>query len=273
MDLEGVATFEKRDGRSDLMKRNNLPAIEVSGLTVVYDDLVALENVNLTVMEGDFFGIIGPNGGGKTTLLKSMAGLINPVKGHIRIFGLPPSEAGTLIGYVPQYADYDRAYPISVEEVVLMGRRRCRGRKPFYSREDREEAERALELLEIIDLRDRKISDLSGGQRQRVYLARAIVSRPRILLLDEPTASIDKKIQSNFYDFLKRLNREVTIVMVTHDIGVVSSYVNKIACLNRRIYTHEDRLITKEMLEESYQCPVELIAHGIPHRVFAEHNE
>lgn len=257
----------------DSMEKNNLPAIEIDDLTVVYDDTVALEGVNLTVMEGDFFGIIGPNGGGKTTLLKSMAGLIRPVRGRIQIYGVPPAEAGALIGYVPQHADYDPAYPISVEEVVLMGRRRYRGRKPFYSREDLEEAERAMELLEILDLREKKIGDLSGGQRQRVYLARAIVSRPKILLLDEPTASIDKKVQNNFYDFLKKLNREATIVMVTHDIGVLSSYVNKIACLNRRIYTHEDKMLTKEMLEESYQCPVELIAHGIPHRVLAEHEE
>jgi zinc transport system ATP-binding protein len=249
-------------GGVNLLPSTKPAAVEVRDLTAGYDGTIALEDVSMTVEEGDFFAITGPNGGGKTTLLKAMMGLIKPIRGSIRVMGEPPSEGWKHIGYVPQFAEYDRAYPISVEEVVLMGRRSRRGMHPFYSPDDRRAAEKAMKALELLELRERKISDLSGGQRQWVYLARAIVSRPKILLLDEPTASVDKKMQRNFYDLLVELNKEVTIIMVTHDIGVVSSYVKKVACLNRFVFAHEESALTREMLEKSYRRPVDLLTCG-----------
>ena len=152
-----------------------------------------------------------------------------------------------------------------------MGRLSHRGNAPGYSGEDKETAMEALNSVEMLDFKDRQIDDLSGGQRQRVFIARALACQPQILLLDEPTASVDTKIQSNLYDLLADLNDRITIVIVTHDIGVVSSRVTRVACLNRRLVAHDEKTLTKEELEETYLCPVELIAHGLPHRVLEEH--
>lgn len=249
-------------------------AIEVEDLTVGYDGNVVLENVTMDIDDKEFFGIIGPNGGGKSTLLKAITGLLRPIRGEVRIYGEPPSTGYRHLGYVPQHAEFDRDYPISVWEVVLMGRRSRRGIRPLYSEEDKDAAKEALETVEMYDLRDRHISKLSGGQRQRVFMARALASKPRILLLDEPTSSMDPQVQRNLYDFLHQLNEEVTIVLVTHNIGVVSSYVDRVACLNRYAYEHDEELLTKEMLEKSYQCPVEILTHGeVPHRVLAPHRK
>lgn len=248
-------------------------AIETVDLTIGYNGMPVIENINLRVEEGDFYGLIGPNGGGKTTLLRGILGLLRPIRGEVRVFGKGPRVGRRYIGYVPQFAIYDRDFPISVKEVVLMGRRPRRGSRPFYSEEDRKAAEEAMEQMRILHLRDTRLSELSGGQRQRAYVARALASKPRILLLDEPTASIDPQTSLGTYDLLKKLNDEITIVVVTHDIGVISSYVSKVGCLNRHLFTHEDRFITRDMLEKSYTCPVDLVAHGLPHRVLAEHEE
>lgn len=194
------------------------------------------------------------------------------MSGKVKIYGQAPKIARKIVGYVPQYVEHDRAYPISVWEVVLMGRRSIRGNSPFYSDQDKKIAAKALDIIKMKDFKDTRISELSGGQRQRVFVARALVSNPRILLLDEPTASIDQNMQEGFYKLLKGLNKKITIVLVTHDIGVISSYVNKVACLNRYMFTHNEKVITKEMLEASYNCPVDLIAHGVPHRVLEKHN-
>jgi len=154
-----------------------------------------------------------------------------------------------------------------------MGRRNVRGMHPFYTSEDKNHAEQALELVNMASYAHRHISELSGGQRQRVFIARALVSNPKILLLDEPTASIDKEMKESIYHFLKELNKKMTIVLVTHDIGVLSTFIGRISCLNRYLFSHDadDQVLSKEMLEAAYSCPVELIAHGVPHRVFDEH--
>ena len=249
-------------------------AIELKNISAGYHNDLVIENIDCTIYDGDFFGIIGPNGGGKSTLLKIMLGLLNPTKGTIKIYGKPPKIGRQNIGYVPQYSEYDKQYPISVWDIVLMGRRSIRGFHPLYSSDDKKATVEALQKVKMLEYKKRHISELSGGQRQRVFIARALVSNPKMLLLDEPTASIDKELQINFYNILKELNEKVTIVLVTHDIGVISSYVNRVACLNRFMFTHDDdQMISKEMLEKTYSCPVDLIAHGVPHRVFDDHKK
>jgi zinc transport system ATP-binding protein len=246
--------------------------IEIRNLWVNYETTVALKDVNLTVQKGDIFGIIGPNGGGKSTLLKAILGLIPPTQGSIHILGEPPEQGRRHIGYVPQFASFDREFPISVLDVVVMG---CLSRKPrvsWYTKEDRTAAQDALRFVGMHKLADQHISSLSGGQKQRVFIARALASKPEILLLDEPTASVDQNIKENIYDLLSRIQKSMTVVLVTHDIGVVSSLVNRVACLNQTLFTHYDNKLTAQMLEDAYRCPVDLIAHGVPHRVFEPHN-
>ncbi|MEA3558509.1 MAG: ABC transporter ATP-binding protein [Candidatus Thermoplasmatota archaeon] len=249
-----------------------MKAIEVRKLSAGYDDMTVISNVDLDVEHGEFFGLIGPNGGGKSTLLKAILGLIPPMKGTIKVYGKEPKKGREDMGYVPQYTVFDRDFPITVFNVVMMGRRRMKGLRPYYSRKDREAVKDSLEVVGLWDERRNHISSLSGGQKQRVYIARALTTEPKMLLLDEPTASVDAKMEESIYKLLKKLNSDMTIVLVTHDIGIISSHVSTVACLNRHLFKNDEPIITPEMLEESYQCPVDLIAHGIPHRVLAPHD-
>jgi len=248
-----------------------LEAIHLEDIWVHYNGLPVLEGINLSLCEQDFLGIIGPNGGGKTTLLRVLLGLVQPTRGQVRILGHNAREGRRFVGYVPQYTEFDRDFPISVWDVAMMGRLGRRGLFRRYAQEDKRVAAEALQQVEMLEFRDRQIGELSGGQRRRVYIARALASDPKILLLDEPTASVDSSVLGNIYELLREMNRRVTIILVSHDIGVVSSYVKTIACLNRRLIYHASKEITPEMLEAAYQCPVDLIAHGMPHRVFEHH--
>lgn len=232
-----------------------------------------LEGINLSVKERDFVGVIGPNGGGKTTLLRVMLGLIQPTRGRVRVLGQSAAQARRFIGYVPQQVDFDRDFPVNVWDVALMGRLGQRGLLHRYTPQDRRAVTRALQQVEMLDLKDRPIGELSTGQRQRVYIARALATEPKILFLDEPTASVDAHITTSIYELLQKLNEHITILLVSHDMGVISSYVKTVGCLNRHLFYHESREITPEMLGEAYRCPIDLIAHGVPHRVFAQHHE
>ncbi len=236
-----------------------------------YGTTPILEDINLVVKELDFIGLIGPNGGGKTTLLKVLLGLISPERGEVKIMGHSVVKGRRYIGYVPQLLEFDRDFPLRVEDVVRMGRLGKRRLLQRYNRKDEAIVTWGLEQVGMADLRDRPIGQLSGGERQRVYIARALASEPRILLLDEPTANVDTKVQNSIYELLGELNQSLTILMVSHDIGAVSTYVKTVGCLNHRLFYHNDKLITPEMIEQTYKCPVDLIAHGVPHRVFSQH--
>lgn len=249
------------------------PIVEVQNLWFTYNGNTVLRDVNLTMRKGDFVAVIGPNGGGKTTLLKLLVGLLQPQRGTIRVFGRPPRDAAPRIGYVPQDIHVNKSFPISVLHTVVMGRLRGGGGWRRFSRKDRVLAQHALEQVEMWGYRKQRMGALSGGQRQRVFVARALVSEPELLFLDEPTASVDTKGQTDFYEFLKELNDTVTIVVVSHDLMVLSSYVKSVACVSREVFFHDAPEITKDMLEKAYHCPVELIAHGVPHRVFPMHSE
>jgi len=246
-------------------------AVELEKVSVRFDSKSVLEDINLKVRENDFLGIIGPNGGGKTTLLKVMAGLQEPTSGSVKIYGKPPSRAGGIIGYVPQMNRPDLAFPATVWDVVLTGRLNGRNLIKPYSEEDKEAALAALKAMELEDLKDEPIGKISGGQRQRVFIARALATEPKLLLLDEPTLSVDRRLDTKFWEFLNELKSKMTIIVVTHDISALSKYVDKIACLNRRLYYNESKQITQEMWMEAYQCPVDIIAHGLPHRVIEDH--
>ncbi|MGC8839410.1 MAG: metal ABC transporter ATP-binding protein [Anaerolineae bacterium] len=249
--------------------------ISVRGLWAGYDGEVVLQDVNLSVEEGDFVGLIGPNGGGKTTFLKVLLGLHPPLRGEVRVLGMEVKEGRRYVGYVPQVVEFDREFPIQVWDVVRMGRLGRRGLLRRFTREDDEAVAELLRQVGMWEHRDRLFGELSGGQRQRVYIARALAQEPKILLLDEPLASVDSEMRTSIYDLLQRLNAEqgITILMVSHDVGAISSYVKTVGCLNRRLIYHASKEITAEMLKEGYVCPVDLIAHGLPHRVFASHRE
>ncbi|WP_342306406.1 ABC transporter ATP-binding protein [Methanolobus sp. ZRKC5] len=245
--------------------------IDVKDVWVSYDSVHVLESVTFTVKNKDFLAIIGPNGGGKSTLLKVILGLIKPDKGTVKLLGGDPKKMRKYVGYVPQYHSSNLDFPITVSDVVLMGRLSHKGPFQRYNTEDRKAATEALETVGMLEFKDRQIGELSGGQKQRVFIARSLVTKPKILILDEPSTGIDSRMQKEFYELLNRLKSEIAIIMVTHDISAVSVYVDKIGCLNRKFHYHDSKELSSHDLEVSYQCPIELIAHGVPHRVLKEH--
>lgn len=253
------------------------PLVQLQNVSFAYNGEPVLNDVNLHIEPGDFIAMIGPNGGGKTTLLKLILGLLQPDKGRIRVMGRAPRQASPAIGYVPQDVHINRSFPITAIDVVMMGMLAPGRRLHRRSAQHRQEAMGALERMEVAALAERKIGALSGGQRQRVFIARALVTQPRLLLLDEPTASLDTKGQAEFYRMLETLNETITIVVVSHDLLVVSRYVKSVACVNRQLHYHNQAEITGDMMEAMYRCsveevcPVELVAHGLPHRVLKDH--
>ncbi len=253
--------------------------IQIQNVWFAYNGKTVLQDVSLNIQPGDFIAMIGPNGGGKTTLLKLMLGLLRPDQGSIKVLGGPTEKASHHIGYVPQDVHINRSFPITAVDVVLMGKLRPGKRWALSPAQDRREALDALDRMEIADCANSKIDALSGGQRQRVFIARALVAQPEILLLDEPTASIDARGQAEFYRLLKALNKDITILVVSHDLVAISTHVKSVACVNKRLHYHNQAEITGEMLEEMYPCideevcPVELVAHGLPHRVLKHHQD
>jgi len=251
--------------------------IEIRNLNFSYNSHPVLRDVNLTVDQGDFIAMIGPNGGGKTTLLKVMLGLLNADSGAVRIFNKSPQAVSHRIGYVPQDVNINKNFPISALEVVLMGTLKPGRGWSRHSPQDRQAAIDALDQVEMKKFREHRIGELSGGQKQRVFVARALVTDPELLFLDEPTASIDSKGQNEFYSLLKELNKTITIIVVSHDLMAIAGSIKSVICVNQRLHYHGRAELTGEMIEMMYDCtvdetcPVELIAHGLPHRVLHTH--
>ncbi len=235
--------------------------VELSHVSFGYESGVpALEDVTFRIERGRSGCIVGPNGGGKSTLMRLLLGLLTPQQGEIRVFGRAPVAARPLIGYMPQYHQLDAAFPVTVFEVVLMGRMR-RGFWGRYTAADREAARGALREMGIPELAPRRFSELSGGQRQRVLIARALACEPELLLLDEPTANIDPGAEEQFYGTLDVLRRRMTVLTVSHDLGFVNREIDLVICVNRRGTVHEAAAFSAETANEVYHHQVNLIKH------------
>ena len=223
--------------------------VSLSNITVRYDDYVAIERVNLEIFADDFICIIGPNGGGKTTLIKAILGTI-PYSGEVNIAPSLFNGNKRLIGYLPQHSTFDRNFPISVLEVVMSGLQSERGFSTKYSREDREKAMQLLDKVGIASVAERQIGEVSGGQLQRALLCRAVISEPKLLILDEPTNFIDKQFERELYDILQQLNQRMAIVMVSHEVNNISPAVKSIVCVNRTLHRHNTNTLSHNELRE-----------------------
>ena len=267
------------------------PLIEIKNLSAGYDSRTVLRNVDLTVYDRDFLGIIGPNGGGKTTLIKCILGLLKPTTGEIlyRVTtasnnnpafldnSATNSQFSTLnsqfsMGYLPQYNSIDRKFPITVEEVILSGLSSQKSLISRFTATHREKARQVIARMGLEGLEKRAIGALSGGQLQRALLGRAIISDPALVVLDEPSTYIDKRFEARLYELLAEINHDCAIILVSHDIGTVLQQVKSIACVNETLDYHPDTGVSEEWLERNFNCPIELLGHGaLPHRILAEH--
>ena len=247
------------------------PIVAINNVTVKYDNSVALQNASLNIFSDDFIGIIGPNGGGKTTLIKAILGIID-YSGEITLAPSLYRHSERLIGYLPQQSNFDRAFPIPIIEVVMSGLQSERGFFNRYTRQDRLKAMQLLDITGIADIADKTIGEISGGQMQRALLCRAIIAEPKLLILDEPTNFVDNSFENELYTLLRKFNEQMAIVMVSHDVGTITSTVKSIACVNKTVHRHDSNIITQEQLE-NYNCPIQIVSHGhVPHTVLAHHD-
>lgn len=249
--------------------------LEIRNLTVGYQSSnPILKNINLDVFKNDFLGIIGPNGGGKTTLLKTMLGLIKPSSGAVHYFKENHITDKINIGYLPQMNQIDKKFPISVFDVILSGLTAQKKLFTYYSQEQKRKAKIIAERMGLSSLLNRPIGNLSGGQLQRTLLGRAIVDNPDLLILDEPNSYVDKRFETDFYKILEEINTDTAIILVSHDVGTVISLVKNIACVNEGLHYHTGSDVSTEWLEQTYSsCPIEIVGHGsFPHRVLEKHD-
>ena len=249
--------------------------IDIQDLTVGYENKPnVLKDVNLSIYQDDFLGIIGPNGGGKTTLLRTILGLIKAQSGSVTFYDKGEKTSSLNIGYLPQINRIDKKFPISVSEVILSGLTPGTNIFKRYSSEERKKVKEVAARLGIEELLSRAIGELSGGQLQRVLLGRAIVDNPKLIILDEPSTYVDKLFETNFYKLLGDINKDIAIVLVSHDVGTIISLVKNIACVNQGLHYHPGSNISQEWLLNAYEsCPIEILGHGsLPHRVLMEHD-
>ncbi|HDL03099.1 MAG TPA: ABC transporter ATP-binding protein [candidate division Zixibacteria bacterium] len=235
--------------------------VSIDGLTFSYDGLKVLEDVNLQISKNDFVWIVGPNGGGKTTLVKLILGLLQPRRGTVRVFGLEPAEARSRIGYMPQFAHLDPQFPINVLDVVLMGRLGNGNRLGPFRKKDKAVAERVLDEVGLLDMSRRSFSSLSGGQQRRILIARALAGEPDLLILDEPTANLDLLVEKELYDLLRELNSRLTIVMVSHDPAFVSDNVERVVCVKRKVSEHPTCELEGNFIGELFGGEMRLVRH------------
>ena len=253
------------------MNKNLL--LRLQNISVGYGRKTVLHDIDLCLYEKDFLGIIGPNGGGKTTLIKTILGLVKPQSGQLTFYkdGQPVPRIG--MGYLPQYNRIDKKFPISVYEVILSG---LNSEKHIWQRFKPEHHERVRQMVEQMGLgglEHHPAGALSGGQLQRALLGRAIISQPDIVILDEPNTYIDKRFESQLYSLLETINRHSAVVLVSHDIGAVLQNVRTIACVNETLDYHPDTEVPPDWLERHFNCPIDLIGHGqLPHRVLKTHS-
>lgn len=249
--------------------------LEIKNLTVGYEDKPhVLKNVSLDVFQNDFLGIIGPNGGGKTTLLKTILGLVKPISGDITFFKNDKKTNKINIGYLPQINQIDKKFPISVYDVILSGLTVNNSFLSRYTKSQKEQVEAIATQMGVENLMDRPIGALSGGQLQRTLLGRAIIDNPDMLVLDEPNSYVDKRFETSFYKILEEINKNTAIILVSHDVGTVISLVKNIACVNEGLHYHPGANVTTDWLEKTYSsCPIEIVGHGdFPHRVLEKHD-
>lgn len=247
--------------------------IELRDIKAGYDQNVVLHDVNLDIFERDFLGVIGPNGGGKTTLMRVILGLLKPMSGQIRFYQDGQPVPRLTLGYLPQYSQIDKKFPISVREVIFSGLYR---EKPFlrdYTAKQKERVAEVVAQMGLEGLEKRQIGELSGGQLQRVLLGRAIVQHPQVVILDEPSTYLDMRFEERLYQLLNEINRESAIVLVSHDIGTILQNVKTVACVNETLDYHPDTHVSGQWLEEKFGCPIELLGHGhLPHRILGCHH-
>jgi zinc transport system ATP-binding protein len=239
---------------------SDIAAIKFENVTFGYTDVPVVEDVNFTIRKGEFISVVGPNGGGKTTLLKMILGLIKPDRGKILIMGKSPGSMRKKIGYLPQSLQYDPQFPITVMDIVMMGRLGNRWGWP-YTNADRSAALKAINTLGIESLAKRSLSEISGGQRQRVLIARTLACEPEILLLDEPTANVDADVEKVLYDFLQNLDERLTVVMVSHDLAFVMKNVKCVICVNKKVVRHPTGEVTPEAIESLYKGEIRIVRH------------
>ncbi|MBU8934942.1 MAG: metal ABC transporter ATP-binding protein [candidate division Zixibacteria bacterium] len=237
------------------------PIIEIDGVSFAYNGQTVLQDVNLTVYEREFVWIVGPNGGGKTTLMKIMLGLLAPARGSVKLLGVAPLEARSRIGYLPQHVDTDRQFPISVLEVALMGRLRRGMRWGPFPAEDTRVALDALQQVGLAELAERPAGELSGGQHRRLLIGRALAAQPELLLLDEPMANLDRQVEKELHELLQQLNKHLTIVMVSHDPAFVSDFVKQVVCVNRTVAVHPTSVMENEFVGELYGSGMRVVRH------------
>jgi len=239
----------------------NDPAVEIHDLAFSYGGARVLEDVNLDIEAGEFFGLIGPNAAGKSTLLKLMLGLLDPDSGSINVFGERPAVSRRKLGYVSQFPTFQRDFPIAVADVVISGRIGLTASFGGYANADRSKAAEVMAALEIEDIAGQQVAALSGGQTQRMLIARALVCDPEILIMDEPTSNIDIRAEQDIFSLLRIYNSRMTIIVVSHDIGFISSYVGRVGCLNRTLVCHKTAELSGRDINELYGMGVRMIDH------------